>query len=429
MKQIAPPPEPQPPVANDHAARELEKRVTELTRELDRQRRHNEELHTRHATATAAYRNQGELLAHVSHEIRSLIQLTTGTVELLRQTTLNRQQEEYLCAFQHSNQQLLALTNDILDAAKLEAGRFRLEETELSLDELLAGATRLLAWEAGRKGLSFEVLIDDSVPRQLRGDPKRLQQVLTNLIGNAVKFTRTGGVTLQIDYQAPGPATAAMLRFTVADTGIGIPNDQLREIFDRFVQSSPATARLHGGTGLGLAIARDLVTLMGGEIAVESSEGHGSRFIFTVPLPPDRPGRPAVSRPEQESPAADRQLSVLLAEDSAEIRLLLGAFLSRAAHRVDFAADGAEAVAMATSKRYEVVLMDMQMPILDGYLATSAIRDWERQHGLPEVPILALTAAVERSDHHRCREAGCSGHLAKPIRQEALLRAIREIAV
>lgn len=404
-------------------APELEHRLHHLERELEQYRQREREMLSQQAATAAGYRAKSALLAHVSHEIRSLIQLTTGAVDLLRQTELNRQQEEYLTAFQHANRQLLSLTDDILDVAKIEAGRFQLDEITYSLDDLLAGSISIFTWEAEKKGLRFDVQLPPDVPRRLRGDPKRLRQVLTNLIGNAIKFTAAGSILLKIE------SAAGMLRFTVTDTGIGIPPDKVREIFDSFVQGSPATARLHGGTGLGLAIARELVAMMGGEIRVESREGSGSTFTFTIPAAPgegaEHSALPTVAA--SVPPTAGRKLSILLAEDSAEIRLLLGAFLGRAAHTVDFAVDGAQAVAMATSKRYDVVLMDLQMPVLDGYRATRAIRDWERDQGAPQVPILALTASVERSDCRRCREAGCSGQLAKPIRQEALLQALCDV--
>lgn len=411
---------------------ELERLVDELRAELAERKNSERDLKRAKATAEAVCHSKEELIAQVSHEIRNQIQVLAGAVELLRETPLDKTQTEYLNTFHHASEFLLSLVNDMLDNSRLEAGRLHLEHIEFPICELINVLAKLIAWQLDRKGLEFECCISPDLPARLVGDPKRLQQVILNLAGNAVKFTDEGKITLKVE-RDPTPLSTSTsevpLRFTIQDTGVGIPGDKLDEVFERYAQASPATSRIYGGTGLGLSIAKKLVGMMGGEIRVMSREGKGTCFVFTVQLhlpplsvSPDTERRKSILPPE-------RSLRILLAEDAAEIRMLLGAFLGSTSHTVDMAHNGKEALIKFTTGEYDLVIMDMQMPVVDGFSATRMIREWERTHDRTPVPIIALTASAERSDHLKTREAGCTTHLSKPIKRGILLQTINEVAL
>lgn len=376
--------------------------------------------------AEARARAKEELLTHTSHEIRSQLQIMSSAAELLGETPLDPAQFSYVNSLQHANRLLLSIVNDILDSSRLEAGRFALDSVEFSPADLVRAAEDLLSWHAGRKGLALECRTAPDLPPRLVGDPMRLQQVIVNLAGNAIKFTREGTITITVERATAEPPlpSSVMLSFTIEDTGIGIPGDKLDVIFERFVQGSPAIASLYGGTGLGLPISRRLVELMGGTVRVESEVGKGSRFIFTVRL--DEPE--ATLCPEVEaSPAAatrERTLRILLADDAGDIRRLITVFIASSGHSVEWAENGEQAVEMFKRGEYDLVLMDMQMPVMDGLCATRRIREWELEQGRAPVPVVALTAGAEQSNLRRTREAGCTAHIAKPISKETLLRAI-----
>ncbi|WP_306532739.1 ATP-binding protein [Geobacter sp.] len=411
---------------------ELERLVDELRAELAERKNAERELKRAKATAEAACHTKGELLAQVSHEIRSQIQLLTGAVELLRETPLDQAQTEYLNAFHHAAEFLLSLVNDLLDNSRLEAGRLHLEQIEFPFREFIDTTAKLIAWQAGRKGLVLEYSVASDVPARLVGDPKRLQQVILNLAGNAVKFTDEGKITLTVERDPdPSPSdstTEVPLRFTIQDTGVGIPGEKLDEIFERYAQVSSATSRTYGGTGLGLAIAKGIVSMMGGTIRVMSKEGKGTCFVFTARLcSPGLPVSPDTERRQAANPQ-ERSLRILLAEDAADIRMLLSAFLGTTSHAVDMAHNGEEALKKFMAGDYDLVLMDIQMPVMDGFSATRKIREWEQQHGRTPVPVIALTASAERRDFLKTREAGCTTHLSKPIRKEILLQTINEMA-
>lgn len=412
---------------------ELERLVEELRAEVAERKNTERELKRAKTAAEAARHTKGELLAQVSHEIRSQIQLLTGAVELLRETPLDQTQTEYLNAFHHASEFLLSLVNDLLDNSRLEAGRLHLEQIEFPLREFIEKTAKPVAWQAGRKGLVLEYSVASDVPVRLVGDPKRLQQVILNLAGNAIKFTNEGKITLTVERDPTSSqsdsTTEVPLRFTIEDTGVGIPGEKLDEIFERYAQASSDTSRIYGGTGLGLAIAKGIVSMMGGTIRVLSKVGKGTSFVFTTRLcSPDLPVSSHTER-RKASPLPDRSLRILLAEDAADIRMLLSAFLGTTSHAVDMAHNGEEALKKFIAGDYDLVIMDMQMPVMDGFSATRMIREWERKYGRTPVPIVALTASAERSDFLKTREAGCTTHLSKPIRKDLLLRTISEVAL
>jgi CheY-like chemotaxis protein/HPt (histidine-containing phosphotransfer) domain-containing protein len=274
----------------------------------------------------------------------------------------------------------------------------------------------------------YDLALD--VPTSLAGDVMRLRQILLNLIGNAIKFTERGKIALWVEHE-PDATEPGLLRFSVSDTGIGIPQDKLDAIFESFTQVDSSTSRKYGGTGLGLAISKRLVELMGGRIWVESVPEKGTTFYFTARLrvrtETPMPAQEARTQPATHVMAgSDRELYVLVADDSIHNRMLLQAYLRSARYIVDIVENGAEAVGKVQDGHYDVVLMDMQMPVMDGYTATRAIRQWEQSQNRGPLPIIALTAHALSGDRNKCLEAGCTGYLAKPIKKEALFAVIAE---
>jgi CheY-like chemotaxis protein len=518
-----------------------------------------------------------------------------GMADLLVETPLNDEQRKYVQIFHRAGDNLLNLINDILDLSKVEAAQLELERTGFDLNDVVEKVTEMLAVRAHEKGLELAGYVAPDVPPWLIGDPTRLRQVLVNLLGNAIKFTESGEVILRVELDSraignglaaigedtahspalspiassPSPRRECVLRFSVSDTGVGIPPDKFVTIFERFTQVDSSTTRKYGGTGLGLTISKRLVELMGGRIEVESKLGFGTTFSFTARLdvqsatersPKCTPAQlrglrtlvvddndtnrlilrellsswkavvteaatgeaalaelqrahtsgspyelvlldcrmpamdgfqvaeairahlrlsgvtmmmltsdnrkdhiqrahelglagyvvkpirkmdlleavatavscrqnavsPARAEVSSEPAAVHRALHILLVEDAADNRLLIQAYLKKTAHHLDVAADGVVAVAKVRAHEYDLVLMDMQMPVMDGYNATRAIRQWEQEQGRPPMPIIALTAHALKGDEEKSLEAGCTAHLTKPIKKAALLVAISE---
>lgn len=529
-------------------------RLAETVREL-------EEARQRAETATAA---KSDFLAAMSHEIRSPMNAIVGTADLLMETPLDEEQGEYVRILSRAGSNLLILINDILDLSKVEAGQMELQDTDFDLEEVIARMSEIMGPRAHQKGLELTVRIEPDVPAGLRGDPDRLEQVLTNLVSNAIKFTSSGEIGVAV--RREDPERPGMLHFTVSDTGIGLAGEKLDCIFERFTQADSSITRKYGGTGLGLAIARRLVELMQGRIWVESQVGQGSVFQFTAqfgaaaavhdPVPASAlrdlrglrflvvddsstnrlimrdmlhslgagvaeadcgefalaeieraytagtpysvllldcrmPGMGGFeiaarlkSKPElgnaeiilltSENRASDirrsrelgmaaylvkpvrksdllqaigaalekpktapaespepppastvgRRVKVLLAEDSPHNSFLVRAYMRGSRYELDCVDNGQLACERFREGGYALVLMDVQMPVMDGYTATRAIREWERQQGLAPVPIVALTAHALKEEPERARAAGCTLHLAKPIHKQTLLKAM-----
>jgi len=384
------------------------------------------QLERERAGAEAASRMKSEFLAHMSHEIRTPMNALLGSAELLAQTTLDERQGRHVALFQSAGASLMEILNDLLDLSKIEAGLLELHRQPFSLVELVASQTVLFEARASQKGLRLVTQFDPELPAVVDGDAPRLAQVLRNLLGNAVKFTHRGSVTLAVQRVADVPG---LLRFEVRDTGIGIPADRQRTIFEAFTQADSGVARAYGGTGLGLTISSRLVALMGGRIGVESREGEGSCFSVELMLPVSTEPPVAVWAPSTPEPegAMLSSLRILLADDNPQNVLLVQAYLEGEGHRLDVVHDGAAAVERFAARPYDLVLMDVQMPGMDGYQATAALRALERRRGSASVPVIALTANALPDDERRSLQAGCQAHLTKPFSRAQLRRAITRL--
>ncbi|OWP62681.1 hypothetical protein CDA63_12975 [Hymenobacter amundsenii] len=395
----------------------LEATVQERTAELRQQKAETEQtnadLVVARDAAEASRRAKAQFLANMSHEIRTPMNAVIGLSHLLRNTPINGEQQEYLEAIQSSSQNLLVIINDILDSSKMEAGKLTLEQAPFRLPALVERIGRMFRFATEAKGLYFHTEISPEVPAAILGDPVRLNQVLVNLVGNAVKFTTRGGITLRVELVAPaGPEAAAGLRFGIRDTGIGIAADKLDSIFEDFSQANASTTRQYGGTGLGLSIARNLVQLHGGRLWVESEEGAGSTFWFEIPA---RPADPATVPPEAALvlPPFEPPLRVLVAEDNLLNQLVARKTLEAWNVRVTLADNGRLAVEAAQQQVFDAVLLDVQMPEMDGYEAARQLRalfpDPQR------LPLIGLTASALPEDRVLALAAGMNDTLAKPF--------------
>jgi len=379
------------------------------------------------AQAEAATHAKSSFLANMSHEIRTPMNAIIGMTHLALQTGQSGQQRKYMEKAAIAANALLAIINDILDFSKIEADRLDLESAPFSLRECLNSAAGVVRPSAGQKQLEFSWNVAPGTPDVLIGDELRLRQILLNLMGNAVKFTAAGSVATEVSATS-SDGCRATLQFAVRDTGIGISAEKQGLIFEPFRQAEGYMTRRYGGTGLGLTIVTRLLGLVGGRIWVESKEGAGSTFYFTAPfLLSNKPLAPRNdSGTLDEAPTSP--LSILVAEDNDVSRLLVGRFLAEQGHTVTEARTGLEAVTRYEEGRFDLILMDIQMPDMDGFEATAEIRERERAMG-DHIPIIALTAHAIKGDRERCLEAGMDEYLSKPIQPGELVAAIRSISL
>jgi signal transduction histidine kinase/ActR/RegA family two-component response regulator/HPt (histidine-containing phosphotransfer) domain-containing protein len=374
--------------------------------------------------AEAASRAKSEFLANMSHEIRTPFQGLLGMLSLLRDTGLAPRQLDMLRTATESADHLLVILNDILDMSKLESGTMTLVADDVDLPRLVRDVEALMRPQAMSKGLALRIELDPSLPDRVRADPTRVKQVLFNLTSNAIKFSDAGSVTLRAklamaatpagdDAAAGAPPASPHVEFTVADTGVGMDDGTLARLFQRFTQGDSTRSRRHGGAGLGLEISRNLARLMGGDIRVTSTPGAGSTFVFSMPLVPASSVRAAAPKSLLLPAAPSQRLQVLVAEDHAVNRKYLAALLDRLEHDATFVDNGREALLAASARAFDIVLMDLHMPVMDGAEAAQAIRSLVGPEG--RVPIVALTADVFPETRARCLAAGMNDFLSKPV--------------
>ena len=396
---------------------DLDRMVAERTAELQLAR----------VAAEAASKAKSEFLANMSHEIRTPINGILGFTQLALGTELTGDQRDYLETVESSTKSLLNVINDILDFSKIEAGRMELERSSFALGDCVEAAVRTLSATALQKGLDLKCELETDRANQVIGDSVRLRQVLLNLIGNAIKFTPTGSVSVALKLTQEGERDC-LAHFSVADTGIGIAIEKQQSIFEPFRQAEGSTTRKYGGTGLGLAISARLVEMMGGRLWVESQKGRGSTFHFTALFKLPVAATPPVPRPRLHAAVeAGAPMCILVAEDDLVSQDLILTILMKSGHKVVLATNGLEVLAKFQQQSFDLILMDIQMPEMDGLETTGEIRRLETETST-RTPIIAITAHAMRGDRERCLAAGMDGYVSKPVHADTLLAVIGEFA-
>jgi CheY-like chemotaxis protein len=388
-----------------------------------------EELRKAKELAESSTKSKSEFLASMSHEIRTPMNGIIGTTSLLKTTNLDETQLDYVSIIDFSANNLLAIINDILDISKIEAGHITLESIDFNLHNVVNETIKLLAPKAIEKGIDLNATINESVPLFAKGDPVRLKQVLINLTNNAIKFTKNGFVKIEVETYEQENKIRKYL-FKIIDTGIGIPENAREKIFVDYLQADSTTTRKYGGTGLGLPISKRLIEMMNGQIGLESEVGKGSTFWFTIMLDIGKePPYELIDEKAVYTKDDANKLSILIAEDNLVNQKVAIATLKKLGHKLEIAENGKIACELHTQNAYDVILMDVQMPVMDGIEATKHIREFEKNEGLNKrVKIIAMTANAMKEDRQKCLDAGMDDYISKPFKAIELSRILDNAA-
>ncbi len=407
---------------------QLELRVQERTIELKLK---NERLFDAIALAEQSRQAKEQFLATMSHEIRTPLNAILGFQKLLKDTKLDEEQNDYLESIDFAGKNLLVIINDILDLSKIEAGKFDFNHDVLNVQQALSSVKELIEFNAKEKSIQLVLDHDENIPETVIGDAARFNQILLNLVGNSVKFTEKGTVKISSKLIS-NKADLVLCEFIISDTGIGIPKDKLGIIFERFAQASPDTTRKYGGTGLGLTIVQQLLTLQGGKISVESEEGKGSTFTFYLPFAKATPGallnqtvKPGTDI-ELKKLNPGKKIKILVAEDTPLNQKLIKKIIQKWGYDMDLASNGKEAVSLLEKNNYDIILMDIQMPEMDGYMAAKLIRELH-DDVKKNIPVIALTAHASNEEAKKCLALGMNAYVSKPFDSEVLLNTILQL--